>query len=113
MGRKGFGNLGSDPVEGVKTGHRVLENDAYLAAPQTAQLFITFPQQFFSLEFGASKHVESMIQKAHRRFHRHGFSTSGLPKDSKTLSRIYREGNSLHQLHPLMPTCAEQDMEIL
>ena len=90
-----------------------MENDAYLAAPQTAQLFITFPQQFFSLEFGASKHVESMIQKAHRRFHRHGFSTSGLPKDSKTLSRIYREGNSLHQLHPLMPTCAEQDMEIL
>ena len=32
VGRKGFGNLGSDPVERIKTGHRVLKDDAYLTA---------------------------------------------------------------------------------
>ena len=90
MRGKGLRDLRADPVQRVKAGHGILQDNAYLAASQAAQLLRTPAQQIFALKTGAAGYTEVFVQQPHGCLHGHGFAAARLAQNAETLACCYR-----------------------
>ncbi len=95
-----FFDLVADGVHRVQTGHRILEDDGHLVAPDLPEFLLGHLVDLVAVKTnGATHQLAGIGIQTHDGVGRHRFTGPGLSHDPQHIALLHREGHAIQSFH--------------